>query len=738
MRHAVLAVILTAPLLATHGPGPQVVPAHDRLTFAERVEAQRAIEGIYHRHRLGERRPLAEAAPDALLEKKVRESLERSAALARIWKTPITDGMLRGEMARIRARTRNPDLLRELESALGGDELLIRETLARDRLSERLIRDRFAHDPRIHGDMRRRMESLRRDLERRAVDPRRDHPWRHVVELVREDDPGADRAGLPAAPGTIELEAAPFERERSLAPSRIGEIGPVTDAGDAFVIRVVLERSPDRVRIASYIRPKRSWDEWWAGVAPVVGKLPVDPAQKMLDADAAATPLGAEDLVSPPAAFCQDIDRWTALPTQDAPSPRSSHTAVWTGAEMIVWGGRFPVSGVGLATGAAYDPLTDSWRATALPGAPAARYLHTAVWTGSEMIVWGGNPGAFATGGRYDPVADTWTPTTIQGAPTGRSYHTAAWTGTEMIVWGGLGTPTGLATGGLYDPVADLWRPTSTSGAPAGRFWHTSVWTGREMIIWGGTVSSNAPPLDSGGRYDPSSDTWQETSLDNAPSPRAFASAVWTGSGMIVWGGDFLDTGGIYDPLSDSWQPVSTRRAPAGRAGHGAVWTGRLMAVWGGVTPPTGVDDRGGIYDPLTDVWAPLPKDNAPTGRKWHSVVMTWSEMIVWGGYDNITTLDSGAGYGFDVWPDEDGDGLTICDGDCDDTDPEVGGGPELPGNRRDEDCDGILLCDPDAGWNNPGAFRLCVASACADLTRRGVVAPSQCRRRIVGIPVPN
>ena len=32
----------------------------------------------------------------------------------------------------------------------------------------------------------------------------------------------------------------------------------------------------------------------------------------------------------------------------------------------------------------------DTWTATSLTNAPSARYHHTAVWTGSEMIVWGG------------------------------------------------------------------------------------------------------------------------------------------------------------------------------------------------------------------------------------------------------------------------------------------------------------------------------------------------------------
>ena len=35
-------------------------------------------------------------------------------------------------------------------------------------------------------------------------------------------------------------------------------------------------------------------------------------------------------------------------------------------------------------------------------------------------------------------TADRWTATTTSNAPTGRTSFTAIWTGTEMIVWGGL------------------------------------------------------------------------------------------------------------------------------------------------------------------------------------------------------------------------------------------------------------------------------------------------------------
>ncbi len=94
---------------------------------------------------------------------------------------------------------------------------------------------------------------------------------------------------------------------------------------------------------------------------------------------------------------------WTTL----APAPiegREDHTATWTGTELIVWGGsayeRAPLPDSGeLLTfrddGAAYDPAAGTWRAVA-PAPVPARSGHTAVWTGTEVIVWGG----FAPAGR--------------------------------------------------------------------------------------------------------------------------------------------------------------------------------------------------------------------------------------------------------------------------------------------------------------------------------------------------
>jgi N-acetylneuraminic acid mutarotase len=204
------------------------------------------------------------------------------------------------------------------------------------------------------------------------------------------------------------------------------------------------------------------------------------------------------------------------------------------------------------------------------------------------MIIWGGS-GDDNTGGLYDPNTDSWTATETTGAPSRGTLNSAVWTGTEMIVWGGLNDTLPvdcIRSGGRYNPSTNTWLSTTTSGAPSGRCQPKAVWTGTEMIIWGGADVGGFRP-DTGGRYDPATDSWVATSTF-APLGRIDFSAVWTGSTMIVWGGDGsvshnLRTGGLYDPSIDAWTATPLKGAPSGRSAHTAVWTGTQMIVWGGV-----------------------------------------------------------------------------------------------------------------------------------------------------------
>src|SRR5438034_9771628 len=102
-----------------------------------------------------------------------------------------------------------------------------------------------------------------------------------------------------------------------------------------------------------------------------------------------------------------------------------------------------------------------------------------------------------------------------------------------MIVWGGRYA----TTSGTLSPHGALPTSTSTTGAPAGRLGHTAVWTGSEMIIWGGIYSSE---LNTGGRYNPGTDSWTATSLTGEPAARSLHTALRSGNEMIVRSEQFV------------------------------------------------------------------------------------------------------------------------------------------------------------------------------------------------------
>ena len=157
-------------------------------------------------------------------------------------------------------------------------------------------------------------------------------------------------------------------------------------------------------------------------------------------------------------------DTWT--PIQGEPSLCGPETRVtgffkpsaWTGDRWIVWG----------RGGATYDPMTDQWTSITADGAPARRRLHALVWTSSRVLVWGGlaedSPVAIAPladGGAYDPVADAWTAIVADGAPLARWSPAAVWTGSEMLIWGGGAagsagrSPLALNDGYIFTPPSE-------------------------------------------------------------------------------------------------------------------------------------------------------------------------------------------------------------------------------------------------------------------------------------------
>lgn len=265
--------------------------------------------------------------------------------------------------------------------------------------------------------------------------------------------------------------------------------------------------------------------------------------------------------------------------TTDPPDSRfAPFASVWTGAEVLSWGGLVldpdrprttpgpPDSGTPedpnptrLRDGLAYDPAEDTW--TRIPPAPIPALWDTVgAWTGEELLIWGDHRERDrptrtieSVGAAYSHERDEWRH--LPTPPEGPSYRKALWTGDRLVLMGAAPDFSGRAAAAAYDPDADAWSRLPDS--PGGRFdWPRPVWTGDELLV-----------LSTGGKlaaYSPGSDSWDLRSL----SPLGYRSSPmvrWTGERMIVLGGseptgtDILERrwdGAAYDPLSDRWTRI--------------------------------------------------------------------------------------------------------------------------------------------------------------------------------------
>ncbi len=279
------------------------------------------------------------------------------------------------------------------------------------------------------------------------------------------------------------------------------------------------------------------------------------------------------------ALFNPPLNSWRQTASTGAPTIRRDHSAVWTGTEMIVFGG-FGGGSTYYNDLGRYNPATNAWNAAVPAGTPpTTRQLHTAVWTGTEMLAWGGNAGGAllrGDGGRYNPTTNAWTVMGLTGAPpTARYSHTAVWTGTEMIIWGGNTGGSVTATGSRYSPSTDLWTATTVTGTPPSpRSFHSAVWTGTAMLVWGGSNSTiyTSGLLGDGAAYTPGASTaWVAIPSTNAPTARAGHSTIWTGTEMIVWAGfanpisiALANDGGRFNPTNNTWLAMNISSAAAG------------------------------------------------------------------------------------------------------------------------------------------------------------------------------
>jgi hypothetical protein len=365
---------------------------------------------------------------------------------------------------------------------------------------------------------------------------------------------------------------------------------------------------------------------------------------------------------------------WSELPRAPI-SGRTRPYSVWTGHEMLIWAGQDQTQTVsscfgdiGAKDGAAYNPTTRTWRRiatapfamtnclTGFSGNPAA------VWTGTEMLVFGIRGSVANAALAYNPKSNRWR--ILATPPTGMTLFgvSTVWTGHQvLIVSGGIdvnGTA-GNSQGptASYDPRTNAWNVTAAFPL-APRQYETVTWTGREMVVWGGVNDAVGPDavMNDGAAYDPRTDTWRV--LPRAPiAGRQNAGAAWTGHQLLIWGGLIGATtfgdGVAYEPTTDTWHTLAAANLQP-VIPNATLWSGDRLLILGGrlrrfanggvVAPPipngsanTGVVDQptpdGAAYLPSTDTWLPISPEPTTLCVP-PSAVWTGRLALLWGGQE--------------------------------------------------------------------------------------------------------
>jgi hypothetical protein len=430
-----------------------------------------------------------------------------------------------------------------------------------------------------------------------------------------------DAAGLPT--GFDDVKPLPVESPRTPRPLIVGVGGVIAIVG--LLAALTLRPSNTEPR-----RPQPPASPSAVSVAPPNSPEPSVPAT-------VTTPtLQTVELAA---------ESTTALPAAPI-AGRVAPAAVWTGTEMIVWGGSEllePSGEASLHDGAAFDLAEGRWR-TLAPAPLQGRSYPASVWTGTEMIVWGGSNGGTTVGdgAAYDPATDQWR--LLPAAPIDSMMKPSAlWTGTEMLILGGLRSLDGASAfsvreAAAYNPIADSWRRLGDLPADPMVPYPQAVWTGEVVLTSLQSTSlqstSAAPPnpTDAMGTqlasYDPTIDQWKLVGSDT------------TSPILVSISGDDLDGRAILAMPFEPDKPITLLDTdgntiaqlagrPADVAGSGncaqAVWVSNEALCWMG-------GPKGWAFNPTTQIWRSFDAGDLAF-RVDGTILTTGDTMLTWGGF---------------------------------------------------------------------------------------------------------
>lgn len=330
----------------------------------------------------------------------------------------------------------------------------------------------------------------------------------------------------------------------------------------------------------------------------------------------------------------------TSVVENPAPRPTFGSSAVLADSNLLFFGGvdvTEPISGSGPArlgpslSSWMYSPRTGEWTRLSQEGQAEGRMNALLVWSGRELIVWGGagDLSAPESGGIYNPGRSKWR----SMSPGNRVPHLdsiAVWSGREMFVWSPPGAERNEPPFAAYDPEMDTWRPILSPDGPTSGL-SDGVRLGDEILFYGESGVS---------RFDFVAGSWRHVSLENNPLANTSPShppigVLGNDQFFMLVGADLAQ----YDAARDAWRRVEVppEHRPALEEARQALFTGSTLVFLprGANAEPVPETLRplvAVLYDPVDGRWWTTPTLNAPVIGSSRTYTWTGSELIVFGG----------------------------------------------------------------------------------------------------------
>ena len=323
--------------------------------------------------------------------------------------------------------------------------------------------------------------------------------------------------------------------------------------------------------------------------------------------------------------------------------PREGATGVWTGEEVLLFGGRdarpcppnadcvMPEKPP-LADGAAYRPATRQWRR--LPDAPVGFQYADTVLIDDTVYLWipgvdelPGAPRAFLA---YQTEQNRWHELPLPPDHTRAGYGVVA-TGDRIVFYAGS-DETGERSDQVYNPARRAWTelpadPLSPS------FDRTMVWAGDRLVLFDHELVANPgserPAVTRAAVLDIAAGTWRRL-----PDSELLTTGPWIpvdgklvnpslgsadGGEVNNWGRTY-PYGGILDPDTGEWSALPDPPEVEG--------------VGGVLTPSSGhfADHHGWVLDTATDRWIWIPELDDRGYVQSRTMVSAGRDLFLFGG----------------------------------------------------------------------------------------------------------